>query len=299
MGTVVAFWAGILAAVGNLCMRRSIDDGGSARGYLVVQVSFSCLVAILLNPVRTGFFMPSPASVALGAVGGVVLGAMLWSMGRALEKGPPGLTFAVVNSATVMPAVVMAYFFGKALGHGYQWSHAVGSLLVVLGLFWAGWEARIPRKKLQWMSYVILSFGLHVLLLVFLQCRVLLFSESIGAQLPFSFAEETGQWFTPVLLLVAALFQLPTRGRPLTGPLNRHDWWWGLLGGVASGAATFLLILAPEVARPWENAMLFPVFAVTVIVASHTWGRTLYRERVNWLACAVCVLGLCLGSMMR
>ncbi len=46
--------AGVFVAASNLCMRRSIDAGGSSKGFLMVQLFWVFLIAILLNPVRSG-----------------------------------------------------------------------------------------------------------------------------------------------------------------------------------------------------------------------------------------------------
>ena len=47
---------------------------------------------------------------------------------KALESGPPGLTFAMVNSASVMPGLLMALIFGAHFGYNYRTSHGLGML---------------------------------------------------------------------------------------------------------------------------------------------------------------------------
>ncbi len=61
---------------------------------------------------------------------------MMWVMGKALEQGPPGLTVAAMNSAAVVPAILMALLFGATYGATYSLANGIGSVLVVIGLFW-------------------------------------------------------------------------------------------------------------------------------------------------------------------
>lgn len=296
LGLVIAFFAGIAAAMANLCMRRSLDRGGSINRYLLIQVSFSCLVGIILNPCRTGYWGIGLPTLILGIAGGVLLGAMLWSMGRALRIGPPGLTFAMVNSATVFPSLVMAAIVGTSCGYDYCLWHGMGSILVVIGLFWAGWEVRVNRTKGSWIRFAALAFGLHVLLLLVLQYRALLMRLSDKEPLLFRLTEEMSQWFMPIVLCVAALFQLPGHFKKINQLPTHHEWTCALLGSLASGLSSSCLVWAPEWSSAWENPMIFPAFAVTVIIFSHAWGQVLYRERVNWWACAISLVGLILGT---
>ncbi len=290
--------AGLIAAA-NFFMRRSIDAGGSTRAYLVVQLFISFLVAIALSPARTGHWGASMPSIILGLIAGVVLGAMMWSLGRALEHGPPGLTFASLNSATVMPAVIMAILFGVAWGHTYTWWNGIGSLLVVGGLFWAGWQIDGSADKRRWATLTIAAFVLHIVLLVILQWRALMLKAPVeeSGLLPFRLYDETGQWFFPMIFAAATIMQLISY-------LHKEKRWpgssevmYGVLGGITNGACTFFLVTAPEKATPWENAMIFPIYAVTIIILCNLWGQAIYKERVNWLANGVCLGGLAIGTI--
>src|SRR3990172_9592910 len=92
--------AAIFVAASNFCMRRSIDAGGTAKAFLVIQLFVVFLVAILLNPMRTGHYEWSNCMSAFGLAGGVILAALMAFIGKSLEFGPPGLTFAAINSST-------------------------------------------------------------------------------------------------------------------------------------------------------------------------------------------------------
>src|SRR5690606_34074634 len=90
----------------------------------------------LLGPIRTAEYVIPLSTAAFGAIAGLVLSVMLFALGKAVEQGPPGFTFAILNSATVMPGLIMALVFGAALGFVYNIWHAIGSVIVLGGLFW-------------------------------------------------------------------------------------------------------------------------------------------------------------------
>lgn len=299
MGILFAFFAALLASTSNFCLRRSIDAGGSSKAYLVVQVTFSFFVMILLNPVRTGDYTWDWAVVTLGLVGGLLFGLLMWGLGRTLEKGPPGLSFAVLNTSSVMPAIVLALLFGLSFGHSYTLSNGIGSLLVVIGLFWAGWTSASNPNKSIWIFFAFLIFVVHTLFLVFLQWWAMILRPDLPSTplIPFHLKEASVQWFMPAIFFVGALFQwfvfIAKRHRfPKGAEIS-----YGIAGGVANGACTFFLILAPQVARPWENAMIFPVFSVGVIILCNAWAQGIYKERVNWWANLLCLAGLIIGTV--
>ncbi|MBS0607097.1 MAG: hypothetical protein JSR57_09115, partial [Verrucomicrobia bacterium] len=98
MGIQLMVIASLFIAASNYCMRRSIDSGGSSKAFLMIQLFLVFLVAILLNPVRTGEYAWSSCMAYFGLAGGIVLAVMMIFLGKALEKGPPGLTFAALNA---------------------------------------------------------------------------------------------------------------------------------------------------------------------------------------------------------
>src|SRR5690606_22409411 len=130
----------LFVALSNYCMRRSIDSGGTTKGFLMIQLFIVFLVAILLNPVRSGDYHWSNCMAWFGIAGGIVLALMMASLGRSLETGPAGLTFAALNASTVMPSILMVLFFGASFGYSYTQWNGIGSVLVVAGLFLAGWK---------------------------------------------------------------------------------------------------------------------------------------------------------------
>ena len=298
MAIIMMLIAAGLASTANFFMRRSIDAGGSTRAYLVVQLFISFLVAIYLSPVRTGEYSASLNSIVVGLGAGVLLGGMMWSLGRSLEKGPAGLTFAFLNSATVMPAIVLAIIFGTAFGHIYTVWNGVGSALVVIGLFWAGWQTTTTASKAQWATVVVAAFVLHAALLIMLQWRALLLQPDLEHPLlPFHLDPATSQWFFPMIFLAAVVIQLISYLHMEKRWPNSGEILYGVLGGLVQAGATFFLVTAPEYATPVENAMIFPIFAVTVIFLTNLWSQALYKEKVNWLANSLCIAGIAVGTI--
>ncbi|MFN0065164.1 MAG: hypothetical protein ACKVOH_02885 [Chlamydiales bacterium] len=280
-------------------MKKSIDAGGSSRAYLMIQFTFSFFVMILLNPVRTHTYGWSTSSMALGLIGGVLLGIFMWGLGKTLEKGPPGLSLAILNSSSVMPAVVLLVLFGVVYGHTYNLWNAVGSLFVVGGILWAGWTSEKNPNKKSWIFFMIFVFLLHVAFLVYLQWWAMILHPSLPLSrvLPFHIATKNVQWFMPAVFFAAAIFQWIVYLKNEDRLPNRSEVVYGFMGGVTNAACTFFLILAPQVATAWQNAMLFPIYSVCIILFCNFWAQILYKERVNGVANTVCVFGLILGTV--
>jgi len=299
MAVFLMFLAGVFVSLSNLCMRKSIDSGGTTKGFLIFQMATAFLVALLLNPVRTGDYAINGPIIGLGVVAGLILAGLLFSLGRALEKGPPGFTFSILNGSTVMPAIVMAAFFGVAHGFPYTTWHAVGSLFVLFGFFWAGRGLQGLQDRKGWITFALTMFSLHVLLLILFQWRALLLNVPHTEEITslFTSAQIQSQWFMPFMFLASTVVQLALfvyyeRRSPLS-----REVVYGLIGGAANGLCTYCMLWSTEVATPLENAIIFPMFAVVTIVLSNLWGQKLYQEQVNWRACQMCALGLIVGTV--
>ncbi len=299
MGILLILVASCFASLSNFCMRRSIDSGGTAKAFLAVQLSIAALAALLLGPIRTGEYSINTPVALLGLISGLIFGVMLITLGRALEKGPPGLTFATLNASTVMPAVVMTAFFGAAFGFIYTPWHAVGSLLVLAGLFWAGKGLQGIVDRRSWIVFSLLTFILHILFLVLMQWRALILNwprpEEIG--IGFASSEIGSPWFMFFIYLTAAVMQIGVYLFTERRNPKREECFYGLFGGIGNSLSTFFLIWATEAANALENAVLFPVFSIAIIIICNVWGQRLYQERVNWKACQVCLFGLLVGTV--
>ncbi len=300
MALILAFAAAILCAINNLFMRRSVDAGGTTKAFLVFVEGFSILVAILLGPVKSGNYEWSYSIGMIGVVAGIFLGIMMWALGRAMEQGPPGLTVAFLNSSAVIPAVIMVLIFGVAFGHSYQWWNGMGSLLVVAGLFWAVWETtKNYQNRSLWITFASLAFWCHVFYLVILQWRAMLINPNMPGSrlLPFRIDATQSEWFMPMIFVAATIFLLYLFIRDEARLPKKQEVIYGFYGGVCNGACTYFLIKAAQVATVWENSMVFPLFAVSLIMLCNTWGKVLYKEDVHWKAMALCLFGLFVGTM--
>ncbi len=288
MGILLALIAGMFIPLTNLCVRKSVDVGGSAKAFFVVQMISSFLFAVLLGPVRHGdYSIPLPVA-GLGIVAGLILSLMLFSLGRAVEKGPPGFTFAILFSATVMPGLLMALFFGSEMGFEYNTWHALGSLLVLGGLFWGAKGLQGMKDLKSWLLFATLMFSFHVLLLGLYQWRAMLIKENITLN---------SEWFTPFMFLTSGIIQVLIYLRAEAKMPKRGEVMYGVLGGVSNLLCTFFIIWATEKAGPLENAVIFPIYSVVGIILTNLWGQKLYQEQVNWRACQLCVFGLIIGTV--
>ncbi len=297
MGLFFAFLASLFASASNLCMRRSIDAGGSNKAFVLIQMSIACVVATLLGPVKANAYACNAPILYLGLFSGVILAMLLYTIGRALLAGPAGLTFAILSASTVMPAIVMATLFGAAFGFAYTVWHGLGSLLVLAGLFWASSSLDGLTHRRKWILFVSAMFALHVALLVIYQWRALLVTLPTSATSLFPSNAIQSQWFTPVMYLGAALVQFVFYLRTEARMPNVQEWLYGIGGGVTNSLCTIFLLQGTEVASGLERIVLFPFFSIGILVLSNWWGQRLYRETVNWRACQICALGLFIGTV--
>lgn len=300
MGILLALLAGMFLPLTNLTVRKSIDVGGSAKAYFVFQMGTSLLFALLLGPFRKGdFSIPLPVAI-LGMIAGLILSMMLFSLGRAVEKGPPGFTFAILNSATVMPGLLMALIFGAAFGFIYNFWHAVGSIIVLIGLFWGGKGLQGMKEMKNWLFFSGAMFVLHLLLLALYQWRAMVANLPHPEELVsfFTIEQIRSEWFTPFMFLTSALVQIfiyfrwEGARKPKAGEVL-----YGAAGGICNLFCTFFLIWATERASPLENAVIFPIYSVVGIILTNLWGQKLYQEQVNWRAYQLCLFGLAIGTV--
>ncbi len=299
MAIFLILLSGACIAFSNLMMRKSIDSGGTTKGYMVFMMMIAFLFAILLDPVRSGNYAWNGAATFLGVVAGLIYACMFYSLGKALEKGPPGLTFSLLSSSSVMPAILMAFLFGANYGFPYTTWHAIGSLLVVGGIFWAGRGTAGMQDRIQWIFFSFLMFTLHIALLSLFQWRSLLQNFPRPEEITSLITREEikSVWFLPLMFLTCGLIQLFLFIASEKRWPKRQEIFYGTLGGGVIGTGTFFLTVATSVASPLESAIIFPIYSVAIIVLSNLWGQKLYQERVNWRACQISSLGLIIASV--
>lgn len=299
MGIFLVFISACFCAASNFCMRRSIDRGGTTQAFLVMQMSIACLVSFLIGPLKAQQFSCSPSMFVLGLSAGLVYSFMISSLGKALEKGPPGLTFSILSGATVFPAIVMASYFGAAYGYAYTLWHALGSLIVLAGLFWASCSLQGMIRFKSWLFFAFTMFSLHIILLVIFQWRALLLNVPHPEEIASFFTQEQIQsaWFMTLMYGAAMLLQIFFFLKNERRRLGSSEVTNGIMGGAANGLGTFFLIWATEAASSVENAVIYPIFSVLVILFSNLWSQKIYSESVNWRACQICALGLLVATV--
>lgn len=296
MGILLALVAGMFVPITNFCVKKSVDITGSAKGFFVLQMAASCFFAILLGPVRTGDFQIAQGAVILGTVAGLMVAGLLYTLGRAVEKGPPGFTFAILNSATVMPGLIMSLLFGASLGYIYNFWHALGSFLVIAGLFWGGMGLQGMKEMKLWVFFVSLTFACHVCLLSLYQWKAMLANHPEVFRF-FTPDEIKNEWFAPCMFFSSGLIQLMIYLKSGLRMKGGSEIFYGISGGVSNLFCTFFIIWAAEVANPLENAVIFPIFSVVGIMLTNLWGQKLYQENVNWRACQISLFGLVIGTV--
>lgn len=297
MGILFAWISGLSASLFSYLMRKSIDRGGSSAIFTFLQLFICILVTIFVGPIRTESYSWSTPIALLGGVAGVFFGLLFLALGKALERGPSSLMFACVNSACVMPALLMFFIFGNKYGFNYTLWHALGAFFVIVGLFWSGLQASKKNVKGKWLPFALGSFVLQVLFLSSLQFRSMHLSETMPTSplfLSVSIEEAKTEWFLPMLFLGATLVQIISFlfNRKLFSKIDKGQLIFGALGGITNGFSLFTLTLATEYATSKESLFLFPTSAVTIIIVCSAWGQILYKEKVNWYANSLCALGV-------
>ncbi len=299
LGTAIMMLAGSIVGFANYFLKRSIDAGGSSKVYLMIQLGVTFFVAILLNPVRSGNFSFSPEMASLGLLAGVVLGFMMLSFGKALECGPAGLTSAILNASTVFPILGMVAFFGKDYGFHYTLSNGAGSIILLAGLFWAGYETVHREAFRKWLYLALAACFLHIVFLLILQYRFVLLSFPGESSLFFNLSqrEAASEWFMPMTFFSAAVMQVIVYIKQELRPIKKEEIRFGLLGGAFQGVGTFFMIIATEKATALEQAMIFPIFSLMIVLVCNIWGQFLYKEKVHWRAMTVSLFGLLVGAL--
>lgn len=298
--------ASLLLAIANLCMRKSVDAGGTTKAYLALQMLVSFIMAFLMGPVKSNAYAINLPIVIFGLFAGLVLMTLSLSIGKAVERGPAGLTFAILSSAAVFPGLAMALVFGSAHGFYYTPWHALGSILVLVGLFWAGFavkkdnqEQNDLKKMKTWLLLVLAMFALHITILILFHWRGLLLSTDRLEEVTHLFTADQikSEWFLPMMYLISMICQIAIFYTSEKRQPNGKEWLYGIGGGICNCLCTVFLLYSTKTAVGIENAVIFPIYSIGAIVFSNLWSQWLYKEKINWLACQVSVLGILIGSV--
>ncbi len=294
------FLAGLCASISSLMMRRTLSSRhGTAGGYLSFYFLVSFLCAATLNSLFT-FKQPwSPTMTLLGGLTGLLVIALMITMGLALGTGPSGLTFAFQNSGSILPPLLMALLFKSAFGFSISLGNIIGMLLVIGGLFWAARTKKTGVISKRWLTFALLTFFCQAIILSIFQWRCLLIEDNLPSHplIPFRCLQSEDLWFMPAMFFSAWCFQLIYFFYSERRLLYKAEWIGGGVGGIANGLSTCFLLMATRMANSQEKVMLFPLFAVLVILLCNLYGRIIYRESVNWAANACCTAGIFVGTL--
>lgn len=235
---------------------------------------------------------------AIGIVVGLLISALMFAIGKALQRGPSGLTFSFQNSGAILPPLLLSAIFHKPFGFSLSFGNCIGIVLVVLGLFWAAWGHSKSSIRKTWIAYAILTFILQGLILSIFQWRCFFMQEGLPSHrlIPFSCTPNADLWFMPALFFSSWIYQLICFSYSEKRLPYFVEFIGGGLGGIANGLSTFFLLRATSIASMEEKIMLFPLFTVVVVLLCNLYGRMFYQEKVLWKANTLSVLGIFLGT---
>lgn len=292
----------LLAAISNLWVRKSIDTMQTQGDPFAVQRLIATGIFITIAGLATtGTYAFDIPVIAVGIFSGIFLGLLMWAGARAVSTGPAGLTIAIVNSACIMPPLIMALLFGSKFGHTFTLTNGIGNFLVLVGLFFASRTRDKSVADTTWFIWIGIAFIVHTILLTSLQWRALLLNPALPASvlLPFKISQASANSFGLVMAATAAciLFVLPVKNK-----IAKTSWrtiaWYGIAGGAINGIANFFTLRATEIATiQWEKAILFPLYCVLLIAFCSIWAKVLYKETIAWGALLLCAIGIILSLL--
>lgn len=297
-------FAFLCAAFTNLAFRKNSekDPTSTSSGYLFLFYLFSFVTALVLSMevVEIRFNL---LSFLFGAVVGVLNVLLMYLTSKALNSGPAGLTFAFQNASAIFPALVLYAILGTNYGFSCTSFQLIGMSLVVFGLI-LGTKGTSQQKSTtkvtwKWLKYAVLCFSVQIMALTIMQGRCVFFE---GAPFHGAFAflahpDVEDIWFMPGMFGTALCIQSVVFFREKR-VLSRAEIKYGIIGGIANCGSTCLLLLATNYAHmPSEKAILFPLFAIGTIVLCNLWANRLYQEKFNYTSCAICSLGILVGSI--
>lgn len=297
MALLIVFFGSILAACANFFFRKNQEHGGSSLAFLTSYYLFSLIISIFIDPML--FATPlNPILLGIGSIAGALGGVMMLFTAGALLTGPAGLTFAFQNAGAVLPSFLLFFLFGPPFDFILTPYHLIGIGAVLVGLYLgtrtqnAEVSTRFDFKK--WIFYALAIFLLQGFILSIFQWRCLLFNplNIVHPLVPWTCPANEDVWFVPGFFIVSFLFLLVLFTCKEKRWITRKEFFYGMIGGLFNGTTTFLLLLGTKQAIGMQKAVLFPFFAVSVILFCNIWGRAIYKEKVNWFAIALCIFGV-------
>lgn len=289
----------LFIALSNLFIRKSVDaGGGEGDPYLFERLAVSGVAISLIAVFNLGYFPFNLKMALLGALAGIMLGSLMWSTGRTLKFGPPGLSLMIINTACVVPPILMALAFGAPYGFDYTIYNLIGSIVIVFGMLLGSIHERFGLSR-KWLLWLGVTFLLHALYLTYFQYRSLLLkADPSSSPLLFCCSPDGADIFGIALFAAAAFYQLLL-------PRNRKEFSlspyliWGIGGGIINGLGSFFMLKSTEYATTTaEKTLLFPIYLILLITFCNAWGALLYREKISWLSTAIIAVGILISALM-
>ena len=99
-------------------------------------------------------------------------------------------------------------------------------------------------------------------------------------------------YFFIALFATAALCQYFNERKQGFTKVDFNEIALGALAGLLNMSANILLILAVQIASPWEGPVVFPLFSTVIITMSAGIGSIVYKESVAWIGSMLCAVGI-------
>ena len=305
MAALFIAFSALITAFNNFLIRQGID-GTKGDPFIVHRFCIAALISLPIIYMQHGVIAADPYMSLVGVAAGLALGLLQYAIGRCLQYGPAALSFIFISSVCVVPPVIMFFLFGEEFGHGYTFSHLMGALLVIIGLYWMGKTQKLEESLglKKWYLWLGIAFAGGILYQLILQWRALLLNDTLPDTwlLPFRIRDAKGDIFIPITFLVAALSQIvllktSQNNNESSSYSKKQIFICGIIGGVLSSISTFLLIFGTESAiTDTEKAIIFPLNTVLIISLCNCWAKLFYKEKVNWPANALSVSGIIIST---
>jgi drug/metabolite transporter (DMT)-like permease len=284
------------ASLSNLFFRKCSSTHAGTYRFLFIYFLVSFAGSFLIRPdLLAGAWNPMIFSV--GCCAGILNVLMMIITSRALQHTSAGITFTFQNASSVFPNPLLFLFFGSSFEFIVTGHQIAGMFLILIGLFLGiSQNTKDLTKSNKWIKYVLGAFLVQIIILSIMQGRSIVFPEGE--------VDDSDVWFMIGFFGMALLFQSMVylnHKREQKGPQAENkmsEIVYGTLSGIANVSSTYLLLQATRWANPLESGLIFPLFAVSVIILCNLWGYWLYQERPKYSTIALCSSGIVVAAKM-
>jgi hypothetical protein len=296
---VLSLSASLFTALSGLFFRVNSDKTTNRVPSIYLAVFYLC--SLLCCFAFTPEIWNTPVNgivLGVGASVGLLSSILMLLTSKALAKGPAAMTFAFQNASAIFPGLLLYLLLGSDFGYSCSYLQFFGMVIVLLGLYLGAKKeaAQLPKDSSEWLKYALGCFIVQILALTFIQGRCVLFDAKDAGALfsDFTVSSTEDVWFMPGLFGTGFLAQLAVslKAKP---SVRMREVALGSLGGIANFLSNLLLLWATMSARPFEQSILFPIFAVSSMVLCNLWANRLYQESFNYKTNALCAFGIFLA----